>query len=353
MPPHPWRDMEKTFTAALGKRPAEVFASFAETPLAAASLGQVHRATLRSGAEVAVKILYPDVQTVIRVDLRVLRWATRVYRWFVPVRALERVIDQLEDLLARETDYVHEAKCMERMAGNFADDPDILFPTVVWDLTTRAVLVMSFMPGIKISRREELLAAGLDPDAVAKKLVEAFYRQLFVDGFFHADPHPGNFLVQKGPTGPRLVMLDFGAICETEANLIAGMLEILRGLFGRDDAQVIRGIETMGFVAASGDRALLDRTIRLYFQKLLNLDIRDFGRIKPEVARQFADPGMKRDELRELMKSVEYPQGWFYVERAIVILFGLSAQLAPRLNTIQVGFPYIMRMLAARTAGAS
>jgi predicted unusual protein kinase regulating ubiquinone biosynthesis (AarF/ABC1/UbiB family) len=353
VPPHPWRDLEKSFTAALGKRPAEVFAAFAETPLAAASLGQVHRATLRSGGEVAVKILYPDVQTVIRVDLRVLRWAVRVYQWFVPVRAISRVIDQLEDLLARETDYVHEAKCLERMAKSFAEDPDILFPAVVWELTTKEVLVMTFMPGIKISRREELVAAGIEPDAVARKLVEAFYKQLFLDGFFHADPHPGNFLVQKGENGPRLVMLDFGAASETHPNLIAGMLDILRGLFGRDDALVIRGIETMGFVAPDGDRTLLDRTIRMYFQKLLDLNIQDFGRIKPEVAMQLADPGVKHDELRGLMKSIEYPEGWFYVERAILILFGLSAQLAPRMNTIQVGFPYIMRMLAQRNVSGS
>jgi predicted unusual protein kinase regulating ubiquinone biosynthesis (AarF/ABC1/UbiB family) len=353
VPPHPWRELEKSFVASLGKRPGDVFAAFAETPLAAASLGQVHRATLRAGGEVAVKILYPDVQTVIRVDLRVLRWATYVYRWFVPIRALSRVIDQLEDLLARETDYVHEGRCLERMAKNFAGDADILFPEVVWDLTTKQVLVMTFMPGIKISRREELLAIGLDPTAVARKLVEAFYKQLFLDNFFHADPHPGNFLVQKGEGGPRIVMLDFGAASEARPGLIAGMLEILRGLFARDDAQVIRGIETMGFMAADGDRALLDRTIRLYFQKLLDIDIQDFGRIKPEVALQLADPGVKRDELRDLMRSVEYPEGWFYVERAIVILFGLSAQLAPKLNTIQVGFPYIMRMLAARAVSGS
>src|SRR5215470_7309850 len=97
VPPRPWRDMEKAFVAAVGKRPDELFARFATEPLAAASLGQVHRATLRAGGEVAVKLLYPDVAAIIRVDLRVLRFATRVYGWFVPLRALGRVVDQLED----------------------------------------------------------------------------------------------------------------------------------------------------------------------------------------------------------------------------------------------------------------
>jgi len=348
VPPHPFHEVEKTFRDSLGARPRELFAKFEDVPLAAASLGQVHRATLKSGEEAAVKILYPNVRTIIQVDLKVMGWAVKVYKWFVPMRQLERVVAQLRDLLARETDYVHEARCMERMAKNFAGDGDLLFPRVFPELSTAKVLTMTFMPGIKISRREELEAAGIDPYAVARKLVEAFYKQLFLDGFFHADPHPGNFLVQKGEAGPRIVVLDFGAATECRPNLIDGMLDILRGLMTRDDSLVVKGIETMGFVAAGGDRALLDRTIRSYFQKLLSLDIQDFGRIKPDVAAKLADPGVKRDELRELMKAVEYPEGWFFVERAVVILFGLSAQLAPRLNTVQVGFPYIMRLLAEK-----
>ena len=343
VPPRPWRDMKKSFVAALGRRPEEVFARFSEEPLAAASLGQVHRATLKDGADVAVKLLYPDIETIIRIDLRVLRGAMLVYAWFVPVRALASVIDQLEDLLARETDYLNEGRCMDRMARNFAGDPDILFPAVTWDLTRKSVLVMTFMEGIKISRKDELIAAGIDPEAVARKLVESFYKQLFIDGFFHADPHPGNFLVRPGP---RIVILDFGAATETKPNLVGGMLSILRGLFAREDALVIQGIETMGFVAQDGDRELLYRTVRAYFQKLLDLDIRDFGKIDASVARKFADPGVKRTELRELMKSVVYPDGWFYVERASLILFGLSAQLAPRMNTIAVGFPYLMKMMS-------
>jgi ubiquinone biosynthesis protein len=353
VPPHPFPEIKASFTQAVGKSPSEAYAAFDEKPLAAASLGQVHKARLLSGEDVAVKILYPRVATVIRVDLRVMRWAMRVYRWFVPIRTLERVIDQLKELLDRETNYIHEGKCMERMAHNFEGDHDVLFPTVVWDLTRPSVLTMKFMPGIKISRREELEAAGLEPYAVAKKLVEAFYKQLFVDNFFHADPHPGNFLVQKGETGPRIVILDFGAASECPPNLIDGMIDILKGTFTRDDGLVIKGIETMGFVDATGNRELMHRTIRSYFQKLLDLNIQDFGRIKPDVAMQLADPGVKKEELRELMKSVVYPEGWFFVERAIVILFGLSAQLAPKLNTIQVGFPYLMRLLAERATPPS
>ena len=187
---------------------------------------------------------------------------------------------------------------------------------------------------------------ALDPYAVAPKLVKVFFKQLFLDRFFHADPHPGNFFVQKGPEGQvRIVVLDLGSATELRANLADGMYDILSGLMTRKDDLVVRGIDSMGFMAADGDRALLERTVRRYFEKLLSINITDFSKIDPKVAQQLADPDMKRDELRELMKSVAYPEGWFYVERASVIMFGLQAQLAPKLNGIQVGFPYVAQFI--------
>jgi hypothetical protein len=106
----------------------------------------------------------------------------------------------------------------------------------------------------------------------------------------------------------------------------------------------------MGFMAEGGDRALLERTVRRYFEKLLSINITDFGKIDPAVAQQLSDPDMKRADLRELMKSVAYPEGWFYVERAAVIMFGLSSTLAPKLNGIHVGFPYVTQFLMERNA---
>jgi hypothetical protein len=116
----------------------------------------------------------------------------------------------------------------------------------------------------------------------------------------------------------------------------------------RKDDLVVRGIDTMGFMAEGGDRALLERTVRKYFEKLLSINITDFGKIDPAVAQKLSDPSMKREDLRELMKSVAYPEGWFYVERASVIMFGLSSTLAPKLNSIHVGFPYVTQFLMER-----
>lgn len=351
VPPQPYKAIARSFQRGLGTPPEKAFTSFTRTPIAAASLGQVHEARGPDGERLAVKILYPNVKTIIRVDLRVLGWALRVYRWFVPVRQLERVHEQLEDMLGRETDLAHEAVCIDRMAKNFRDDDDVLLPTVYPEWTCANVLTMSFMDGVKITRLSALDELELDPVAVATKLVQVFYKQLFIDRYFHADPHPGNFFVQRGDNGqPRIVVLDLGSASEVTESLADGMLDILSGLMTRNDDLVVKGIETMGFVAEDGDRALLERTTRKYFEMLLSVEINDFSKVGADMAARIAKTEVRRAELRELMKSVQYPLGWFYVERAVVIMFGLSVQLAPKLNTLRVGFPYIMKFLAAKQA---
>ncbi len=350
VPAQPYHTISKSFIKAFGKAPTEAFKSFEQEPIAAASLGQVHEAMSHDGERLAVKMLYPNVATIIKVDLKVLGWALGVYKAFVPVQQIERVHEQLEDMLTRETDLQHEARCIARMAKNFADDKDVVFADVKPEWTCRTVMTMSFLDGVKISKKDALAELGLDPYAVATKLTQVFYKQLFADRFFHADPHPGNWFVQRGPEGqPRIVVLDLGAASEVTDNLADGMLDIVQGMMTRKDDLVVKGIETMGFVAEGGDRKLLEKTTRKYFEKLLNLNITDFSKISPEMAQTLADPEMRRDDLHNLMKSIAYPQGWFYVERAVVIMFGLSAQLAPKLNTMQVGFPYIMKFLAERT----
>jgi len=346
VPPTSYKRITSTFVKAFGKQPDEVFASFAREPIAAASLGQVHEARNEAGDRLAVKILYPNVALIIKVDLRVLGWALRVYKNFVPVQQIERVHEQLADMLDRETDLDNEARMIARMAKNFESDHDVLFPVVYPQWSTRTVMTMTFMDGVKITKKDALASLSLDAYDVATKLVKVFYKQLFIDRFFHADPHPGNFFVQRGPEGQvRIVVLDLGSATELRANLADGMFDILSGLMTRKDDLVVKGIDEMGFISPAGDRALLERTVRKYFEKLLNLNITDFGKIDPKVAKQLGDPDMKREELRELMKSVAYPEGWFYVERAAVIMFGLQATLAPKLNGIQVGFPYVAQFM--------
>ena len=352
VPPQSYKKIKATFVKSFGKQPHDVFTTFNEEPIAAASLGQVHEASSASGERLAVKILYPNVATVIKIDLKVLGWALAVYKNFVPIQQISRVHEQLADMLERETDLANEARCITRMTANFANDPDTLFPKVFPEWSSPTVMTMTFMDGVKMTKKDALEKLQLDPYDVATKLTKIFYKQLFIDRFFHADPHPGNFFVQKGPEGQvRIVVLDLGSATELHDNLADGMFDILSGLMTRKDDLVVQGINTMGFIAPNGDRQLLERTTRKYFEKLLNLNITDFTKIDTAAAaQQLADPDMKREELRELMKSIAYPEGWFYVERAAVIMFGLQATIAPKLNGIHVGFPYITQFIFERNA---
>jgi predicted unusual protein kinase regulating ubiquinone biosynthesis (AarF/ABC1/UbiB family) len=297
-----------------------------------------------------VKVLYPGIRDVIAVDVQVIRLAVEVYSWFVPVQGLDRVYASLLDLLRRETDYLHEARCMERMRESFARDKDVLFPTVIPELTSSDVLTMAFMEGTKINKIEELKAQNIEPRAVAIKFVESFYKQIFIDRFFHADPHPGNFLVQPGrnPRRPKIVVLDFGAVSEVKQEMVDGMIEVIGGVMDEDPSRLLAGFYGMGFVSKEANRELLSKTVRTYFAKLLRIKDRTPGalmRANQKELEQLVDPEVAREELRELMKSVEYPEGWFYLERATVMAFWLCAQLDPELDTMQVGYPYILPLI--------
>jgi predicted unusual protein kinase regulating ubiquinone biosynthesis (AarF/ABC1/UbiB family) len=356
VPPHPFRHVERTFVVTFGKRPDECFATFEREPIAAASLGQVHAATMKDGRKVAVKVLYPRIRDVIKVDMRALAIAIKVLRRWLPERNLQTVHRSLVDLLHRETDYVHEASCMERMAKNFDSEKDILFPEVVHEWTNSDILTMSFMEGVKITRIEELDRLGIDRTKLATRLVQSFYKQLFVDRFFHADPHPGNFLVQKGPDGsPRIVVLDFGAISEVEDALVDGALEVLQGILTQDGSLVLKGFRRMGFVAEGANEELLEQTVMMYFRKLLKVKDHSAGALMRADRRQLeklANPEVERDELRELMRSIAYPEGWFYVERASLIAFWLVGQIDPELDTMSIGVPYVLPLVMARQTSA-
>jgi predicted unusual protein kinase regulating ubiquinone biosynthesis (AarF/ABC1/UbiB family) len=357
VPAHPFRDVERTFAASFGKAPAECFTAIDPRPIAAASLGQVHAAVTRDGRKVAVKVLYPRIRDVIRVDMRALKMVIRVIKRWLPTPHLDTVHRSLVDLLRRETDYVHEAACMERMAKNFVGEPDLLFPEVVHELTTKDILTMSFMDGVKITRLAELDRLGIDRRLLATRLVQSFYKQLFVDRFFHADPHPGNFLVQRGPAGePRIVVLDFGAICEVSSALVDGALEVLQGVLTRDGALVLRGFRAMGFVAAGANEPLLEQTVMAYFRKLLKIKDHSAGaliRADRKELEKLATPEVEREELHDLMRSIAYPDGWFYVERASVIAFWLVGQIDPELDTMSVGVPYVLPLVMAKQAASA
>ncbi len=351
VPPRPFSEIEGRLQEALGKNALSKFASFEREPVAAASLAQVHRATSLDGQPLAVKVLYPGIEALIRSDVGVLRTVLPLIRLFLPIARFERVLDQLSSMLARETDYAHERRNIERLRAVFAHNDDVVIPDVVDELTAGGVLTMTFEEGTKITDFDEIDREGIDRAAVARLLVECYYAMLLEHRVFHADPHPGNFLVRSGPT---LVILDFGAVEDVTPALASGMRRIVIGGVTKNPDEVLQGLEEMGFVAPGGDRELLERVGREYLGALATVRIEDYSKIDRGAVEKLAGYQNVRGRLREIMKHVEYPEGYFYVERTLVLLFGLVGQLAPTLGLPGVAAPVaakaMLRAFAAKAA---
>jgi predicted unusual protein kinase regulating ubiquinone biosynthesis (AarF/ABC1/UbiB family) len=343
VPSRPFSEIEGRLREAFGADALARFGSFTREPLAAASLAQVHRATTRDGRPLAVKVLYPGIELLIRRDLAVLRSLLPVLRRLVPVARVERILDELGAMLARETDYSHERRNIERMRSIFCERGDVVVPQVEDELTAAGVLSMSYEEGIKITDFDAQRAHDIDATAIANLLVDCYVTMLFQHRVFHADPHPGNFLVRPGP---KLVILDYGAVEEVTSALASGMKLVVLGGITRDDDQILKGLETMGFVAPDGDRELLKRVGREYLKALGGVKINDFSKLDRDAVEKLSGYEQMRGKLRAVMKSVEYPEGYFYVERTLALLFGLVGQLAPKAGLPGLVLPRASKIFA-------
>jgi predicted unusual protein kinase regulating ubiquinone biosynthesis (AarF/ABC1/UbiB family) len=341
VPARPFHEIEGRLREAFGEDPLARFARFDREPIAAASLAQVHRARTLDDRDVAVKVLYPNIERIIRSDLAVMRSLLPVIRRLTPVSRVERVLDQLTAMLAHETDYSNERRNIEKMRAMFESKENVVVPDVIDELTRGGVLTLSFEEGAKITDVEAQRARGIDPEAVARILVECYFAMLFEHGVFHADPHPGNFLVRQGPT---LVILDYGAVESVTPALREGMKVVVLGVLSRNDDEVLRGLELMGFVAEEGDRELLKRVGREYLKVLASVKIEDFSRLDRGTVEKLSGYDQIRGKLRSVMRSVEYPEGYFYVERTLALLFGLVGQLAPRAGLPGLVMPYASKV---------
>jgi ubiquinone biosynthesis protein len=345
VPPRPFAEIEGRLREAFGDEALSRFGSFEREALAAASLAQVHRATTRDGRAIAVKVLYPGIETLIRRDLAVLRSLLPAIKIVIQVGRVERVFEELSAMLARETDYRHERANMARLRAIFATRDDVVVPEVIEELTAGGVLSMSFEAGSKINDLDAQAAQGIDSEAVAKLLIECYFTMLLEQRVFHADPHPGNFLVRPGP---KLVILDYGAVEELTPALSTGMKVVILGAITRNDDQILAGLEQMGFVAAGGDRELLKEVGREYLKVLASVKIQDFTKLDRQTMEKLSGYEQIRGRLRAVMKSVEYPEGYFYVERTLALLFGLTAQLAPKVGLPGLVMPHASRLMMMR-----
>lgn len=233
--------IKQVFVENFGKDFSDIYVTFDEQPIASASIAQVHRATLADGQEVAVKVQYPGLQQRLRVDIRTMAILSHAISWIFPDYQFEWIVPEFEKTLSKELDFLQEAENAERTARNFKKHKAVKVPHIFWDLTTRQVLTMEFMHGCKIDDLQCLLRSGLNPRKVAQTLVEVFAEMIFVHGYVHGDPHPGNILVFPHSSKNHsfdLVLLDHGIYRELEEGFRMDFCQLWKALILLDQREM-------------------------------------------------------------------------------------------------------------------
>jgi predicted unusual protein kinase regulating ubiquinone biosynthesis (AarF/ABC1/UbiB family) len=343
VPPRPYGEIAERLRSEIGEG-MTLFAELDPVPIASASLGQVHLARLVDGRPVCVKVQHKDIDRIVRLDLRTIRRIMGIVQWFVPVQGLGAYYHQIKELLSQELDFALEANNIERIAGNFTADERVVFPKPVRELCTRRVLTTTFVEGVKASDVAALRALGVDKKDVARRLVRLYCQMIFVDGVYHADPHPGNVLVQGSGA---IVLLDFGAVAELSASMREGIPEFLEGVLRRDTDRLVKSMRKMGFISRTADEGMSERIIEYFhrrFQEEVKLDsfnLKDI-RIDPQRGLENLLDLRKMDiGLRELSGAFHVPKDWVLLERTILLLYGCCSVLDPELNPVAIIQPYL------------
>lgn len=355
VPARPYPDIERRIREELGGRsPDELFASFDREPVASASIGQVHLARLRDGEKVAVKVQYPDIESIVRSDLRTLRRIFAIVGHFVRYGELDEVYREIRAMIVEELDFRAEAENARRIAANFARRREVAFPHPIPELCTARVLTTRFEEGCKVSDLLGLERAGIDRQRLARQVVELYCQQIFTDGLYHADPHPGNLLVRKQADGSDelcVVFLDFGAVAEIPPEMRQGIAELIQGGLAGDTERIVRAMKKMGFIARGADDRVFDRVVEYFhsrFQEEISLESFNLKDIKFDPQKSLenlADLRRMDISLRELTSSFHVPKEWILLERTLLLLVGLCTALDPAMNPMTVIRPYLERFV--------
>ena len=301
-----------------------------------------------------MKVQYPDIEEIVRIDLGTLKRIFRVIQWFLPYQGLDGVYREIRDMILQELDFRLEAEHMNRIAANFQGRADVGFPTVVAELSTARVITTEWIEGAKVSDRARLDAMGIDRRQLARTVVAAYCQQIFTDGVYHADPHPGNLLVQKTEAGPRVVFIDFGAVAEVSPRMRRGIVDLIQAGLQRDTARLIAAMKEMGFIARGADPAIFDRVVDYLherFQEEVKLESFSLKDIKfdPQAGlERLADLRRMDVSLRDLTEHFHVPKEWIMLERTVLLLTGLCTDLDRELNPMEVIRPYVEEFVAGK-----
>ncbi len=346
VPPAPFESIRAVVESELGRPIREVFAVFDEQAIAAASLGQAHRARLPTGERLVVKVQRPGIETLIAVDLDALRWAINWLKRYPAIarRAnLDALFDEFSGTLYQEIDYLAEGRNAEHFAADFASWERIGIPSIDWPRTTRRVLTMQDVSAIKITDVTAFEAQGVSRQAVAKTLFEFYLQQVFVNGFFHADPHPGNLFVEPHGEGRFTInVVDFGMVGRITPNLKAQLREGFVGLALRDAHRLVQALQGAGWLLPSADLREIERAVGRVLARYWGISMGDLRNLDLNEVRGLLI------EFGQLLYQMPFqiPTNVIFLGRALGILSGLTTSIDPQFNLFAAAEPFATKMIS-------
>jgi predicted unusual protein kinase regulating ubiquinone biosynthesis (AarF/ABC1/UbiB family) len=315
----------------------EIFVHLEATPVAAASLGQVHFGILMDGREVAVKVMRPGIEELITIDLKAIKQVIGLIKVFTDWEKfmdLDAIYQEFEETLRDELDYIKEGHNAQIIAANSKEDQDLLIPEIVWEYTGTRVLTMEYMRGIKITNYDEIEAAGINRKGLAAHLLSIYVRQILIDGFYHADPHPGNLFVSEEG---KLIMVDFGMVGAISLELRTQLVDMVKAMVRRDYESVVEYLMRLGFIHYGADRNTISRAVAIFLDHTLG----DAQSISETDINRFLQ------DLEQLLyeQPFQVPARFTFLGRALGTLYGICVGLDPEINFLQVARPYVDEML--------
>ena len=357
LPARPTEQIVARIATEFGRPPDELFAWWNPVPLASASLAQVHEARLHDGRRVAIKVQHADIDRIVQLDLRAIRRILGIVQFFTRVRGLESYHSEVQAMILEELDFRQEAAHIIRIAAHFADDPMVDLPAVIPELSTSRVLTTALVEATKVTDLVELERRGIDRPALAQRILTAYCQMIFVDGVYHADPHPGNILVRADGG---IVFVDFGAVGTLSPRMKEGIPQFLDGVIKRDAPRISSALRRMGFVArpetrdSTGEADVAERVIE-YFQRrfLEQVSIESFTLRDVQVdvktkMEMLADFRRLDVSFRELTRTFQVPKDWVLLERTLLLLLGLCTTLDPAMNPMRTIQPYLEEFVLGR-----
>ncbi|KAH1245749.1 Protein ACTIVITY OF BC1 COMPLEX KINASE 8, chloroplastic [Glycine max] len=375
VPPFPSETSVAIVEEELGAPLGDIFDQFDYEPIAAASLGQVHRARL-NGQEVVIKVQRPGLKDLFDIDLKNLRVIAEYLQKIDPKsdgakRDWVAIYDECASVLYQEIDYTKEAANAELFASNFKNMDYVKVPTIYWDYTTPQILTMEYVPGIKINKIQALDQLGVDRKRLGRYAVESYLEQILSHGFFHADPHPGNIAVDD-VNGGRLIFYDFGMMGSISPNIREGLLETFYGVYEKDPDKVLQAMIQMGVLVPTGDMTAVRRTAQFFlnsFEERLAAQRQEREEATTELG--FKKPLSKEEKIKKKKQRLaaignapgedllsiaadqpfRFPATFTFVVRAFSVLDGIGKGLDPRFDITEIAKPYALELLRFREAG--